>query len=245
MFRFLIVCICVIGYLILSIPILIVEWIVGKFNKRAKDISSLRIIQTVFKFGLKVTGAKITIIGHENVPTNQAVLYIGNHRSFFDILLTYTLCPDLTGYIAKKEMEPIPLLSTWMRYLHCLFLDRSNVKEGLKTILAGVDELKNGHSIWIFPEGTRNRGEEGSMLEFKEGSLKMADKAGCPVVPVAIAHSADVLENHFPFIRRAAITIRFGEPIDLKSLPREQKKQAGAYTRTIIQAMLDDILKED
>lgn len=83
MFRFLIVCICVIGYLILSIPILIVEWIVGKFNKRAKDISSLRIIQTVFKFVLKVTGAKITIIGHENVPTNQAVLYIGNHRSFF------------------------------------------------------------------------------------------------------------------------------------------------------------------
>ena len=76
MFRFLIVCICVIGYLILSIPILIVEWIVGKFNKRAKDISSLRIIQTVFKFVLKVTGAKITIIGHENVPTNQAVLYL-------------------------------------------------------------------------------------------------------------------------------------------------------------------------
>ena len=63
------------------------------------------------------------------------------------------------------------------------------------------------------------------MLEFKEGSLKMADKAGCPVVPVAIAHSADVLENHFPFIRRAAITIRFGEPIDLKSLPREQKSR--------------------
>ena len=62
--------------------ILIAEWIIGKFNKRAKDISSLRIIQTVFKFILKVTGAKITIIGHENVPTDQAVLYIGNH-SFF------------------------------------------------------------------------------------------------------------------------------------------------------------------
>ena len=127
MIRFIIVCICVIGYLILSIPILLAEWVVGKFNRRAKDISSLRIIQTVFKFILKVTGADITIIGHENVPKDQAVLYIGNHRSFFDILLTYVLCPDLTGYVAKKEMEPIPLLSTWMRYLHCLFLDR---KEG-------------------------------------------------------------------------------------------------------------------
>ena len=82
-------------------------------------------------------------------------------------------------------------------------------------------------------------------LNLRKAAVKMADKAGCPVVPVAIAHSADVLAHHFPFIRRAAITIRFGEPIDLKSLPREQKKQAGAYTRTIIQAMLDDILRED
>lgn len=103
MIRFIIVCICVIGYLILSIPILLIEWIIGKFNPRAKDISSLRIIQTVFRFILKVTGADITIIGHENVPKDQAVLYIGNHRSFFDILLTYVHCPDLTGYIAKRK----------------------------------------------------------------------------------------------------------------------------------------------
>lgn len=142
MIRFIIVCICVIGYLILSIPILLAEWVVGKFNRRAKDISSLRIIQTVFKFILKVTGADITIIGHENVPKDQAVLYIGNHRSFFDILLTYVLCPDLTGYVAKKEMEPIPLLSTWMRYLHCLFLDRKDIKEGMKTILTAIEKVK-------------------------------------------------------------------------------------------------------
>ena len=118
MIRFICVCIVVIGYLILSIPILLVEWVIGKFNKRAKDISSLRIIQAVFRFILKITGADITVKGHENVPADTAVLYIGNHRSFFDILLTYVLCPNVTGYVAKKEMESIPLLSIWMRYLH-------------------------------------------------------------------------------------------------------------------------------
>lgn len=128
MIRFICVCIVVIGYLILSIPILLVEWVIGKFNKRAKDIRSLRIIQAVFRFILKITGADITVKGHENVPADTAVLYIGNHRSFFDILLTYVLCPDVTGYVAKKEMESIPLLSNWMRYLHCLFLDRKNIK---------------------------------------------------------------------------------------------------------------------
>lgn len=91
MFRFIIVCIIVIGYLILSIPILLGEWVLGKQNQRKKDISSLRIVQAVFRVILKVTGADITIIGHERVPKDQAVLYIGNHRSYFDILLTYVL----------------------------------------------------------------------------------------------------------------------------------------------------------
>ena len=145
MIRFICVCIVVIGYLILSIPILLVEWVIGKFNKRAKDISSLRIIQAVFRFILKITGADITVKGHENVPADTAVLYIGNHRSFFDILLTYVLCPNVTGYVAKKEMESIPLLSIWMRYLHCLFLDRKNIKEGMKTILLAIEEMKNGN----------------------------------------------------------------------------------------------------
>ena len=68
MIRFILVCIVVIGYLILSIPILLVEWIIGRFSPEKKDISSLRIIQAVFRFILKITGAKITVIGEENVP---------------------------------------------------------------------------------------------------------------------------------------------------------------------------------
>ena len=79
-------------------------------------------------FILWLTGVEVTVIGEELVPTDEAVLYIGNHRSFFDILLTYTRCPRLTGYIAKAEMEKIPLLSNWMHYLHCLFLDRKDIK---------------------------------------------------------------------------------------------------------------------
>ena len=179
--------------MILSIPILFCEWILGKFNQRKKDISSLRIIQAVFRLILKVTGADITILGHEKVPTDQAILYIGNHRSYFDILLTYVLCPGTTGYIAKKEMEPIPLLSNWMRYLHCLFLNRKDIKEGLKTILTAIEEVKNGISICIFPEGTRNKGNnELELLPFHEGSFKISTKTGCPVIPIAIHNSAEI-----------------------------------------------------
>ncbi len=239
MIRFIIVCICVIGYLILSIPILLAEWVVGKFNPRAKDISSLRIIQTVFRFILKVTGADITIIGHENVPKDQAVLYIGNHRSFFDILLTYVHCPDLTGYVAKKEMEPIPLLSIWMRYLHCLFLDRKDIKEGMKTILTAIEKVKNGISICIFPEGTRNKGDdELELLPFHEGSFKIATKSGCPIIPMAISNSAEIFENHFPRIKPCKVVVEYGKPIYPEQLSKEDKKRLGAYTQGIILEML-------
>ena len=239
MIRFIIVCICVIGYLILSIPILLAEWVVGKFNPRAQDISSLRIIQTVFRFILKVTGADITIIGHENVPKDQAVLYIGNHRSFFDILLTYVHCPDLTGYVAKKEMEPIPLLSIWMRYLHCLFLDRKDIKEGMKTILTAIEKVKNGISICIFPEGTRNKGnDELELLPFHEGSFKIATKSGCPIIPMAISNSAEIFENHFPKIKPCKVVVEYGKPIYPEQLSKEDKKRLGAYTQGIILEML-------
>ena len=217
MIRFILVCIVVIGYLILSIPILLVEWIIGKFSPMTKDISSLRIIQAVFRF----------------------ILYIGNHRSYFDILLTYSRCPIRTGYIAKKEMEKIPLLSTWMKYLHCLFLDRKDIKQGLKTILTAVDKVKSGISICIFPEGTRNKNTDDlDMLPFHEGSFKIATKTKCPIIPIAINNSADIFEAHFPKIRPAKVVVEYGKPIYPDELDKETKKHLGEYTQGIIHQML-------
>ena len=195
MIRLVIVAITVIGFLILSIPILFVEWIIGKFSPRTKEISSLRIIQAVFKFILWEAGTKVTIIGEENVPKDTPVLYIGNHRSYFDIVLSYSRCPIRTGYIAKKEMERYPLLSNWMRYLHCLFLDRKDIKQGLKTILTAIEKIKSGISICIFPEGTRNKNkDELELLPFHEGSFKIASKSGCAIIPMAMNNTADTAE---------------------------------------------------
>ncbi len=237
MIRFLLVVITVLSYLILGIPVLLVEWVIGKFNKRAKDYSCLRMVQGAFKLILWITGVKTTVIGEENVPRDQAVLYVGNHRSYFDILLTYSRCPGLTGYVAKVEMLRYWLLRDWMKALYCIFLDRENMKAGLKTILQGIEYIKNGISICIFPEGTRNRTDE--MLPFKEGSMKMAEKTGCPIIPMAITNSAEIFENHLPFIRPCHVILEYGTPIYPKELPKEERKFLGAYTQQKIQEMLD------
>ena len=222
MIRFICIAVFLILYLILSIPVFLVEWIICKFNRRAKDISSLRIVQWGFKVILKMTGVTTTVIGEENVP-DEPVLFIGNHRSYFDILLTYSRCRRLTGYVAKKEMEKIPLLSTWMKNLYCLFLDRDNMREGLKTILQAIDYVKNGISICIFPEGTRNR-TDAPLLEFHAGSLKIAEKAQCPIVPMTIVNAEQIFEAHSPCIRKTKVIIEYGEPIETKNLDRTQQK---------------------
>lgn len=234
MFRFICVVIFLVSFLILSIPIFFVEWIIGKFNREKRDYSSLRIVQWAFKVILKFTSVETTVIGDEYIP-DEPVLFIGNHRSFFDILLTYSRCRRLTGYVAKKEMEHIPLLSTWMRYLYCLFLDRENPKEGLKTILQAIDYVKNGISICIFPEGTRNKGEELSMLPFKDGAFKIATKTNCAIIPVSMNNTCAIFEQQFPRIKKVHVVIEYGKPIYPNDLEKEDKKHIGSYVQNIIQ----------
>jgi 1-acyl-sn-glycerol-3-phosphate acyltransferase len=240
MIRLILVSLFLIIFLILSIPIMLFERVVKKFNPHAADISSLRIVQWAFKVILFFTGTKLTIIGEDRIPKDQAVLYVPNHQSYFDIVITYSRCPGLTGYVSKDFMEKIPLLSNWMKHLYCLFLDRSDMKAGLKTILTGIDYIKNGISICIFPEGTRNPHPEEGLLPFKEGSLKMAEKTGCPIIPIAITGSQDIWEKHMPFMRKCRVIVEYGEPIYLNQLDKERRKFSGAYTQSKIKEMLEN-----
>lgn len=233
MFRFITIVIFVVSFLILSTPIMLVEWIIGKFNPGLKDRSSLAIVNWAFRCCLKVTGVKTIVLGEENVPQDTAVLYVGNHRSFFDILLTYVRVPRPTGYISKKEMDKWPLLNIWMRYLHCLFLDRENIKEGLKVILAAVEKVKNGISICIFPEGTRNKTAD-TFLPFHEGSFKIAEKGDVPIVPITIVNSSAIFEDQFPRIRKTTVILEYGKPIVIKELDKETRKHIGAHVQGII-----------
>ena len=127
-----------------------------------------------------------------------------------------------------------PLLRDWMKRLYCLFLDRDNPKEGLKTILQAIDYVKNGISICIFPEGTRNDGEELSLLPFHNGSFKIAEKSGCAIVPMSMNNTIDIFEGHLPRIKKTHVVLEYGKPIYMKDLDKETKKHIGEYCQNII-----------
>ncbi len=235
MIRLVLVALFVTVFLIVSLPIQFVEFIIGKFDPDVKSRSSLAIVNWAFRVVLFLSGVSVTVLGEENVPKDEAVLYIGNHRSYFDVIMTYVRVPRPTGYMAKVGMLRVPSLSTWMKYLHCIFLDRSNIKAGMQSILDAIEKVRSGISICIFPEGTRNRTEE-TLLAFHDGSFKIAEKTGCPVVPMSINNAGAIWEEHLPWIKKAHVVIEYGKPIYVRDLDREQKRHLSATVQDVIRA---------
>ena len=68
----------------------------------------------------------------------------------------------------------------------------------------------------------------------------MAEKSGCPIIPIAISNSHNIWESHMPFIRRCHVIVEYGEPIYLKDLDKAQRKFSGAYTQSVISKMLEN-----
>ena len=239
MIRLIFTCVFLILFLVLTLPVLLVLWLIGKKWPAAKDKASFRIVKWGFSVLVFISGVKLTVIGEENIPKDRSVLYIGNHRSYFDIIIGYTLLPSLTGYMAKKEMDRYPVLNIWMRNIHCLFLDRTDIRQGMETIKAAIELVKNGISVFIYPEGTRNKADsELDLMEFHEGSFRVATRSGCPIVPVVMHNTREVLEAHMPRIRRVPVTVEFLPPIDPGSLSRDEQKHLGVTIRELMQETL-------
>lgn len=210
-------------FLIVSVILQLVEEIVGLFSKKAKAVSSLAIVKWAFRVIIFFSGTKLTVIGEENVPKDEPVLYILNHRGYFDILLTYTRVPRPTGYVAKKEMLKYLTLTKWMKNLYCEFMDRSDLRKGMESINNCVEKIKQGISIAIFPEGTRNQTDT-PLLEFHKGSFKIAEKTGCKIIPVVLNNTAAVFEDQFPLIRKQHVVLEYLPAIDTAAMSREEKK---------------------
>lgn len=241
MIRFILVLTFLALFVITTQPALFVLKLRRKKHPYSSDMITLRMVQWSLRVVLFITKSSVTVIGEENVPKDVPVLYVGNHRSYFDIIITYARCPRPTGYVSKDFLAKVPFLSTWMKRLHCLFLNRDDIKEGLRMILTGVEQINEGISMCIFPEGTRGKTDsEFDMAPFKEGSFKMATKSGCPIVPMAITGSANIWEHQYPRIKPAHVILQYGEPIYPKELSKEEQKHLGRYTQERILHMLKE-----
>ena len=237
MIRLILILLFLLLFFILTIPAVIVLLILRRTNPKAMARGSKAIVSWAFRVMLFLGGVKRTVIGEENIPKDEAVLYIANHRIIIDVPVTYISLPNPTSYIGKIELSKVPFLNIWMKLIQSLFIDRNDIRQGLKTILEGIELVKNGQSVFIAPEGTRNQNKE--MLPFKEGSFKIAEKTSCPIVPISITNTDAILENQFPRIKSSHVIVEFGKPIYIKDLEKEERKFLGAHVQGVIKETLD------
>ena len=230
---------CALG--VLSWPVL---GIIYLFDKKAPRTFAFRFVRLACRIITFLSGTELTVSGLENIP-EHAAFYIMNHRSLFDIVLTYPFMKRPTGFIAKNQLARVPVLAQWMRMAYSLFLDRDNIRQGMKTIQKAIDYLNNGISMCIFPEGTRNKADDFTdLLEFHTGSFHPAKKVNVPIIPVAIYNSADCFEKHVPFVKGCPVKIIFGKPIVLSELSEHDRRTISIYTQNIIQEMLHSCAAE-
>jgi 1-acyl-sn-glycerol-3-phosphate acyltransferases len=171
---------------------------------------------------VKVVRCKVTVRGRENIPRSGGVCYVSNHGSIFDIALLLAYSCRLFGFIAKKELLFIPVLNLWIYILGGLFIDRKNPRKALKTINAGIEKIKKGSAMIIFPEGHRSRGQ--NLLPFHPGSFKLATQSGAVIVPVAIKGTWEVFEKTYR-VNPGPVSITYCKPIATVDIPPEDRKQ--------------------
>ena len=247
MLRTIIMLLYIVIYLLLGILLFPVIGFLKLIKKeKAAGTLAFHYIHFACKSGAWIAGTRVDARGLENIRRDGPALYVLNHRSIFDIIITYSYMVDRTGFIAKKELRKVPLFAQWVLLGNGLFLDRENLRQGLETILKGVQYLKSGISLCIFPEGTRNKDRESktSLMEFHSGSFKLAEKSGVPIIPVALYNTAECLENHFPKVKATDVKLTFGEPILISELPKEQKRFISEHVKSVLQEMLNKYEEE-
>ena len=111
-------------FLILSLPEQFVLWLLRFRWPKAPDKVSYPMVAWAFRVVTFLAGTKLVIVGKDRIPRDTPVLFIGNHRSFFDSVFTYSQIISPTAYLAKKETRKVPGMSIWMSLMHCQFLDR-------------------------------------------------------------------------------------------------------------------------
>lgn len=169
------------------------------------------------------TKSSVSVTGLEKLPDGP-VLFVSNHEGNFDIPVLLSTIPKPFGFISKKEVKKMPIIPMYMEEMNCVFLDRTDRRSALKSITDTVKKLKEGHSILIFPEGTRSKGQE--MGEFKSGFMRIAKDSGVPILPIAIYGTSDIMEKNNNKVMPADVSVQLLDPIPADMIQELPTKEA-------------------
>jgi 1-acyl-sn-glycerol-3-phosphate acyltransferase len=160
---------------------------------------------------LKTIFSPVTIVGLENIDKSHPAVYAVNHQSALDIPMLYGHLPMQFRIIAKVELFRYPFMGWHLTRSGQIAVDEKNVRTNLRSLNRGVETIKSGMPLVVFPEGARTA--DGEIKKFLSGAFYIAVKAGVPVIPVAIVGTYEVLQMNHYVIHPGPMQMIIGKPI--------------------------------
>jgi 1-acyl-sn-glycerol-3-phosphate acyltransferase len=188
------------------------------------------------RLALALSGIKYRVAGREHLPRARAAVYCANHQSNVDPPVLFSALHPRMHILYKHEIDRIPVLARAFRMGGFIPIDRRRKESAMRSIDAGAESIRAGHSFLIFPEGTRSKTDE--LLPFKKGGFIMAIKSGAPIVPVAIEGGREAMQRGSAIVRPVRISIRIGAPIETAGVALEDRDVLIERVRQAIKSLL-------
>ncbi len=178
--------------------------------------------------------SSVTVLGREKVDPSRPVIYVSNHESMVDVLAIFAArLPAL--WVSKVENFYAPFLGWNMVLNGYIAVKRGFLPSIMRMVRTCFRRLAEGHSLIVFPEGTRSL--DGKLRPFHRGAFMLATRARVPIVPIILDGSRDVLKKGSMLVRPRPVTIRILDPIDPAHLGYDSHKLRD-FTRELMQSEL-------
>ncbi|MBU2547175.1 MAG: 1-acyl-sn-glycerol-3-phosphate acyltransferase [Proteobacteria bacterium] len=186
---------------------------------------------------LRASMVRVHVVGAENLEPGGTYVFAANHSSAYDILALLAHLPVQFRWLAKEELFRIPFFGRAMRAVGYIPINRSNPREGVKSLERAAERIRAGVSVIIFPEGTRTR--DGVIQDFKRGGFTLATRSERPIVPVSISGAHRVLATKTLALHPGPIRIVIDRPISTAGLDREAQYRLVDQVRQVVIANHD------
>jgi 1-acyl-sn-glycerol-3-phosphate acyltransferase len=210
------------AYMVITLPALVrVKYLEKRCRIRERDEYANNFSMMLARGIFRLTGSSVRITGVENIPADRAVLFVSNHQSHMDSAIIHGYIKMRKGFIADKEVRNIPILRTWLKYMKSVFIDRTDMRHNVRCMEESLRILKEGCSMVIYPEGRLDEGKQ--LGEFRKGCVRLAVKAGVPIVPLTMINSHLLMARDGSKIRSASVQCIISQPIETAVMISEKE----------------------